>query len=56
MPLVLIVTHPVPGHETGERITEPDTVERLLDSHPHHVVKVGEEPAAPATPPPATLN
>ena len=47
--LVCIV--PLHGYQRGQAVTDPATVERLLDSHDHHFVKVftADEPhhAAP---------
>ncbi len=39
----LVVTNPFAGYEHGEHITDPDTIEDILDGeHSGHVVSVNQ--------------
>jgi len=49
MAIALVVTQPFADYAKGDRITDPATVQRLLDEHHTRVVKVAD-PDAPAKP------
>lgn len=48
MSIALIVTQPFASYARGDRITDHDTVQKVLADHPHSVVKTEVKDEAPA--------
>lgn len=46
----LVVVQPFAGHAKGDRITDPDTIAKVLADHDNRVLKI-EIPDAPASEP-----
>lgn len=51
MALALVVTQPFADYALGDRITDPETVKKILDDHSQRVVKINLPDAAPAPTP-----
>lgn len=50
----IVVTHPVGVYKIGDKITDPESVRALSESHPAHVVRV-HAPDPEPTPEPAPV-
>lgn len=46
----LVVTHPFGEYAIGDRITDAETIAKVTESHPSHVVRTVADDTPPAAP------